>query len=238
MSLRTEVVDLLFRPRRFFERGGSRPLQSLVVVAVVTIIAFAFGWAFFELLVARIDGTVMAENPAYPGDAFCQINPAAEGCDAPREVRRDIDTVIADVRGEVLVLFLFFPPLGWLFSGLFLHVGSWLAGDEGTAKDSFAIAAWGVAPVVFSLVVGMAVLRVTFDPVTVTAGTNADQFLDLVTEELDPFVSAATVFGIGSTLWGAYINHGGLVATRGVRSPRAAVIVGVLAALNVVAILA
>lgn len=211
-------------------------MASLLVVALSTVGVFAFGWAFFEVLLDRINGTVMLDNPAYPGDAFCQgpSDPFVGDCDAPREVERNIDVIITDVRGQFLGLLFIAPSLGWLFRGFFLHVGSWLAGNEGTVKDSFAIAAWGLAPGVFSILVLTAVLWVTFDPITVTPESNPEGFLDIAMAELEAFVTTATVLGLVSSVWGAYIHFGGLVATRGVHRPQAAVIVGLLAFLELI----
>ncbi|MFB6227517.1 MAG: hypothetical protein ABEH88_02870 [Halobacteriales archaeon] len=69
------------------------------------------------------------------------------------------------------------PVRNLLFSGFFLHVGSWLAGNEGTVADSFAVAAWGLVPTVFSILVLTAVLWVTFDPMTVTPESNLEGFI-------------------------------------------------------------
>lgn len=230
-----QVRNLLFRPYRFFERGGSRPSVSLLVVALLTVVTFAFGWAVFEVLLDRIDGTVMVDNPEYPGDVFCQGSfeqPTFGDCDAPRQVERDIDTTITDARGRFLVLSLFGPVLGWVVTGLYLHVGSWLAGDEGTVRDSFAVAAWGLVPAALSIVVGMAVLWVTFDPVTVTPEPDSDAVLDIVMTELGAFETTATVLGLVSLGWGAYIHDAGLVATRGVDRPQAFFIAVTLALLG------
>jgi hypothetical protein len=239
VSRLTYLLNLLFRPYRFFERGGSRPLASLLVVALFTVVAFGFGFVFFEVLLNRIDGTVMVDNPAYPGDAFCQgpFDPTIGDCDAPREVERNIDTTITDVRGRFLVLFLFVPVLGWLVSGLFLHVGSWLAGDEGTVKDSFAVAAWGLAPSGFSMLLGMAVLWVTFDPITVTPESNTEEFLNIAMAELEAFEITATVLSLVTLVWSAYIYVDGLIVTRGVDGPQAVAIVGVLAVFGLIGII-
>jgi hypothetical protein len=96
VSRLTQARTLLFRPHRFFERWGSRPLASLLVVGLLTVVTLGFGWVVFEVFLTRINGTVMVDNPAYPGDAFCQGpgDPPIGDCDAPREVERDIDTVL------------------------------------------------------------------------------------------------------------------------------------------------
>jgi hypothetical protein len=243
MTLVSGARDLLFRPGEFFERGGSRPFPALVVVGVVSVIVFAAGWTVFEMMITRINGTVMVDNPAYPGDAFCQGtgdpfvgkgDPFVGNCDAPEKVERDVDAILEELRGGFLLVFLFGPVLGWLFIGLVLHVGSWLAGDEGTVKDSFAVAAWGTVPSVFSIAIGVAVFWVTFDPITVTPDSTPEEFVDLVTAEFERTRGVNTLVGIVTVLWSAYIHVGGLVATRGVPRSRAVFIAGIVAVLAVI----
>jgi len=236
MTLVSGARDLLFRPREFFERGGSRPFPALVVVGVVSVIVFAAGWTVFEMMITRINGTVMVDNPAYPGDAFCQGtgDPFVGNCDAPEKVERDVDAILEELRGGFLLVFLFGPVLGWLFSGLVLHVGSWLAGDEGTVKDSFAVAAWGTVPSVFSIAIVVAVFLVTFDPITVTPDSTPEEFVDLATAEFERTRGVGTLVGIVTALWSAYIHVGGLVATRGVPRSRAVFIAGIVAVLAVI----
>lgn len=214
--------------------------MALLVVVLFTVVTVGFGWAFFEVLLGRIDGTVMVDNPEYPGEAFCQGSfeqPTFGDCDAPKEVERNVDTVITDARGQFLGRFLLFPALGWLFSGFFLHVGSWLAGNEGTVKDSFAVAAWGLVPAAFSIVVLTAVLWFTFDPITVTPESDPEGFLEIAMAELGAFETTATVLGLVSLAWSAYIHDAGLVATRGVDRPQAFFIAGLLAFFGFIGIL-
>ena len=233
MSPLASARVLLVRPRRFFERRGSRPKLALVAVAVVTLAVFVAAWSVFELFMARIDGTVMVDNPAYPGDAFCRGpgDPIAGDCDAPKQVERDIDTVIAEVRGEFLGFALVVSVVAWLFNGLLLHVGSWLAGNEGSVVDSFAVAAWGLIPTVFSVVTAVTVLWLTFDPITVTPEDTPEQFLDVASTQLGTLTTVGIPLQIASVLWSAYIHIGGLVATRGVPRSRAVFIAGIVAVL-------
>jgi len=144
-----------------------------VIVVLATVASLAAVWILTETFAARTDGTVLVDDPDHPGEAFCE-GPLGENesdCEQLPDVERDIDAAIHEARGRLFGSLFLAVPVGRLFVGLLLHAGSRLAGGEGGVGDSFAVAAWGMIPGVVALAVGPAVLRLTFDPVTVTPGT-------------------------------------------------------------------
>lgn len=223
----------LLRPRTFF---AERDLDVRRLVAVVLLLALAgpatlygVGWIF----TTHIDGTVMVDNPERPPDWICQDDSGIhdrEGCDQPRQVQRDVDSVIWSALHGVAGRLLLAGPVAWLLAGLLLHVGSWLAGGERGPFASFGVAAWGMVPSLAAIVALLPVIYVAFDPISVSPGGQASA-IDAARAQirsLRPYTSLSTV---ATTAWGAVIWRYGLEHERGLDPEPAWLVTGVIALL-------
>lgn len=231
MSPRTPLL----RPDRYFDERGVSLARGLAVVALVTAATVAgvygIGWIFTE----RIDGTVAVDNPGRPPDAFCDNSAASEqmtsGCDQPKEVERDVDDLlwkaVNSTAGEALLGL----PFVWLFAGLVLHAGSSLAGGEGPAGNSWAVAAWGFVPGIAGIAAGLLVLSLTFEPMTVTPSTEPAALRRHVVGTLGALEAFGTVAGVVTTLWGAVVWRFGLKEGRNLDGAAATAVAGVAALL-------
>lgn len=224
----------LLRPDRYFsERRASfaRALGVVALVTVATVVAvYVLGWIFTN----RVDGSVMVDNPARPPDGICGDDFFDQtGCDQPKEIERNIDPIIDSAVGKVAVQVIWAMPLGWILIGLFLHVGSWLAGGENGSSASFTVAAWGMVPTMASLAIGLAVLYFTFDPVTVTPGDDPTVFRDQVLGEFGALRTAGTVLGVVTAVWSGVIWRFGLEHARRLSAGGATAVAAVATVLGI-----
>lgn len=222
----------LLHPDRYFADREPGVGRTLAVVALVTVGSmagvYAIGWVFAD----RIDGTVTMDNPERPPEAFCDASTFEDdGCDQPREVERNIDEILSDAVGGIAGQLLWAMPLVWLLVGLLVHAGSWLAGGEGSAGRSFAVTAWGLVPSLAALAVGVAVLAVTFDPVTVTPADEPAVLQDRIMAQFGALRTAGAVLGLVTTAWGAVVWRFGLERWRGLSGAAATAVATVVALL-------
>lgn len=229
----------LLHPDRYFTARRANFARALGVVAVLTaltvVAVFVLGW----ILTARIDGTVMVDNPARPSDAFCSNDFFdGNGCDQPRRVERNIDSIFNSAISKVAGQMVWGIPFAWLLFGLLLHAGSWLAGGENGASASFTVAAWGLVPSVVSMAIGLGVLYLTFDPVTVTPAHNPEMFREQVLGELGALSTAGTLLGVGTAVWSGVIWRFGLEHARRLSAGAATAVAAVGTLLTILASLA
>ena len=224
----------LLRPDRFFAERELNGLRLLLVAVVLTfsvpVAVSGLGWIVTE----RVDGTVVVDNPDRPSEAYCENAPEtmAEGCDAPAQIEQDVDVSIDRAVGDLLGASILAVPLGLLVYGGLLHAGSWLLDGENGAARSFAVALWGMAPSVFSLVVLLLVVYATFDPLSVTPDTGTSAFGDHLRTALRPAMRVAPVLSAVTALWGGVIWRFGLVHERGLSGGEATGIAGSVAVLS------
>jgi hypothetical protein len=224
----------LLRPDRYFAERTTT-LGRGVAVGLVTIIAllvgiYVLGWIF----TVNIDGTVTVDNPAYPGDAFCDGDSPGDistsGCDEPAEVERDIDRIIWDAFGSVAGQ----VAVGLVIVGILvaagLHLGVALADGEGPFGRTLAVAAWGLAPTVAGMAVTLLVLWFTFDPVTVSSRQDPSVFRDVV-GQLAAMRRAGQVTGVLAMAWGAVVWRFGLLHEHDLPGTVASMIAGIVAVL-------
>lgn len=205
----------LLHPNRYFSNRHASLARALGVVAVLTaltvVAVFVLGWIF----TARVDGTVMVDNPARPSDAFCSNDFFdGNGCDQPRKVERDIDSIFNSAISKVAGQMVWGIPFAWLLFGLLLHAASWLADGENGASASFTVAAWGLVPSVVSMAIGLGVLYLTFDPITVTPADDPEMLREQVVGELGALRTAGTVLGVATAVWSGIIWRFGLEHAR------------------------
>jgi len=218
----------LLRPARFFSEREPKFRHALLLVAAATVLlvvaVYAIGW----VLTAHVDGTVLVDNPAHPGEAVCE-NPPDTGdwnCDEPPEVARNVDSIISDAVDRAVTQLFWAPLVGWLVLGTLLHLPSWFAGGDGGAGRSFAVTAWGLSTMFVSLPVGLAVLALTAEPATVTAATTPETFERAMLNSLGALQAYGTVTGFLTTLWTGVIWFWGLTVARDLSPGRALLVAG------------
>lgn len=207
----------LLRPGRFFAERELHATRLAVVLTLLVLSLPAAMWGVGWVLTDRVDGTVTVENPDRPPEPFCQDAPEsmAEGCDEPAQIERDVDAVLWEAIGElVLPALIGFLVVLFIVGGL-LHVGSWMLGGENGAAESFAVALWGLFPQVFGVIVLLVMFAVVVDPVSVTPDTGGALVEERVRADLRPVLNwQPVVVGVGA-LWGGAIWRYGLEHERG-----------------------
>lgn len=141
----------LLRPDRYFDRhGGSPPLAHAAAVVALVAVALAAGLAvLLGEFAAALDATVTVDNPAYPGDPFCDDSPlenTPSGCSEPATVERRLGAVVAEELSWLPPVALAAVPLFWLVEAGVLHATSALAGGDGPFHDTLAVSGWAMAP--------------------------------------------------------------------------------------------
>ncbi|WP_424004861.1 YIP1 family protein (plasmid) [Haloarcula salina] len=230
----------LLRPDRYFRAREPDLARGLVVAALVTAASVALVGGLGVVFTEKIDGTVMVDNPNRPSEAFCDSDPNSMftemsevgfDCDAPAEIERDIDPIIRDALGGFYGSMLVGLPIVLLVTAVILHVGTALCGGRGGFGNSFAVSAWGFAPVLVTMPLGLAALWVLMDPVTITPETAPAVLKRTVIGSLQPWLPVATALNVASTAWGAVIWTFGLQWGRDVSRAQAAAVAAVTAGL-------
>ncbi|MFB6194430.1 MAG: YIP1 family protein [Halobaculum sp.] len=207
----------LLRPSRYFAaHDGSPPLaHAATAVAVVALVTAAGLAVLLNEFATALNTTITVDNPAYPGDPFCE-NPAARetptpaGCGEPKTVQRDLGALVAE-RFSWLPLAAFVGvPAFWLFEAVVLHAASGLAGGSGAFRDTLAVAGWGMTPSVLRVAAsaGFVVVRL---PTLSGSPESAVAGLEAAVAGLGSVGFAAAVV---VALWGGVIRTYGLVEAR------------------------
>lgn len=210
----------LLRPDRYFAERDLSLGRVLAVFGLVLFAGLAAVYGVGYLLVTHIDGTVMVDNPERPPELFCDGDMEFEiyddaDCDAPREVEQDVDPLLWDAVGELagpMLVGMLLVVAGVTAS---LHAGSWLAGGKNGVTASFAVAVWGMTPIVVVAPASIAVLWALLDPVTISAGS-PEPAIDRLLSQLRAHQSVGTVSSVLSGVWSAAIWRFGLEHERGI----------------------
>ncbi|RZV06110.1 Yip1-like protein [Natrinema hispanicum] len=222
---------LLFRPDRFF---AERDFHTRRIIAVTLLFVFSHPigvWGVSWILQERIDGTVMIDNPNRPSESFCKAAPGSieTGCDAPAQVDRNVDTLLSEATGQVIGLVFLGILIVIVLAACLLHAGSWVLGGEGGAATSFAVAIWGLVPILFNLLLGVGLLYMMVDPVTVTPDSNPTVWMDEFQADLKPLEQLKPLFTGITTLWSGIIWRFGLLHKRGLAPGEATGLAGSVA---------
>ncbi|WP_276258489.1 YIP1 family protein [Haloglomus litoreum] len=225
----------LRHPDRYFsERTASTGrgiAVSLLTMLVLLVGVYTLGWVF----AANIDGTVTVDNPAYPGDAFCDGDSPGEftphGCDEPKRVERNIDHFIWQAVGNVAGQLAIGLPLVLLLVAGALHAGTWLANGEGPFGRTLAVAAWGLVPTLVGMAATLLALWLTFDPITVGDGYDPATLRDQAIAQLDTMRLVGQASGVLTMAWGGAIWGFGLSHERHVSGAAAAAVAVAVAVL-------
>jgi hypothetical protein len=204
---------------------------------LVTVAAVAFVAGLGTVFTAKIDGTVVVDNPNRPSEAFCEmrsndtfseINDTGFDCSGPAEIERNVDPLIQRTLGSFYGAMLIGFPIVILVTGILLHAGTALCNGEGSFADTLAVTAWGLSPFLVTMPLGLLALWLLMDPVSVTPGTAPEAIQRTVMASLDPWVPVAVGLNLVGSVWGAAIWTFGLERGRDVTRGQAALVAGVV----------
>lgn len=233
----------LLHPGRYFADREYSPARTLALLGAVGFAPVALGLAVGTLFAAKVDGTVLVDNPDRPPEPFCETNSSSSvfdesDCAAPAQVERNVDTVlwsaVEDVTGQLLVgAVVVFGLLVVAF-----HVLSLLSGGEGPLVGTVAVTAWGLVPTLALAPVAYATMWVVVDPVTVTRASSLEPALAPVLDQLRSVQRLTTPISLAGVGWAVLVWRAGLRHRRGLDGAAATVIavgVGLLLALGALA---
>ncbi|WP_018258013.1 Yip1 family protein [Halomicrobium katesii] len=227
----------LLRPDRYFADREPTFDRGLIVAALVVVGTLVMVAGLGAVFSAKIDGTVMVDNPDRPSDQFCdgRMNEsfsetnATFGCDEPAEIERNIDTIIDDAMGQFYgPLLVGVPVVLFVVAGL-LHLGTALAGGQGSFGNTLTVAAWGFVPALVTMPLAIAALWVTMDPMTISQGMEPATFQSTLLGQIENWTPIALAFNAVGSLWGAVIWGFGLERGRNVSLIGAAIVSGSVA---------
>lgn len=229
----------LLRPDRYFAERDPDFFRVMVVVGLLIAagpaVVYGVGW----ILAAHLDGTVMVDNPERPPDWACEDGTSDsavfedENCDAPREVERNVDTVLWEAIDELVGPALTAYPLALVVLTLLLHAGAWLAGADHGPFPTFAVAAWGMVPTLVLIPVSLVGLYLTLDPVTVSPGDDPATAIEPLMTQIEAVEPYAAVGTTVTALWSVVVWRFGLVHEQGIPGTDATVVAGLVALLTV-----
>ena len=229
----------LLRPDRYFADREPTFDRGLVVAALVVVGTLVMVAGLGAVFTAKIDGTVMVDNPDRPSEQFCdgQMNESFSetnttfGCDEPAEIERNIDVIIDEAMGQFYGPVLVGAPVFLFVVAGLLHLGTALAGGQGSFGNTLTVAAWGFAPTLVTMPLAIAALWVTMDPVTISTGMEPATFQSMLLGRINEWVPIALALNAAGSLWGAVIWVFGLERGRNVSRGGAAVVAGIVALL-------
>lgn len=217
-------------PPRWITRPGvifGLALGSAVLLAAAV-------YVFGQVLAAETTGTVTVDNPAYPGDGFCE-NPAAReampedhrvtGCDESETVQRDSSAIVEQAVPQIVGMVFFGWLLLWLLGAGGLHVAAWIARGRGTAAESFAIASWSGAAAALASIPSFVVLTlaVRSADIELSDPERTQQSFDAAIAPVEPYL---LLLGLLGTIWQALVWYAGLRGLHDLDGSRAAFISG------------
>ncbi len=221
----------LLRPGRYFgAQDGSPPLAHAAAVVAVVTIAVAAGMAvFLDQFAAALDTTVTVDNPAYPGDTFCEdstFDQTPSGCDEPETVERDLGAMVAEELSWLPPASIVLVPLWWLWHAVVLYGAGRAVGGSGNFVDTAVVAGWGMAPSLLRLVavVGFAVAQLR----SVSVPTDPESAIAVLQSAIAgvELVGLAAVLVVG--VWAGAIRAYGLAETQGIPASTAGAAVAAL----------
>jgi len=231
----------LLRPDRYFANREPDLARGLAVAAIVTLAAIVLIAGLGAVFTAKIDGTVLVDNPERPPDMFCdggmnetfEETNASFDCSAPAEIERDVDRILDRALGEFYGLMAIGMPIVLLIAAGLLHAGTALVNGDGSFGKTLSVTAWGFAPTVVTLPIGLLALWLLMDPVTITPGTDPAAIEAAILGTMQPWLPAALALNLVTSVWGVAIWTFGLERGRSVTRAQAvavaAVVMGLLA---------
>ncbi|WP_435065200.1 YIP1 family protein [Halobaculum sp. EA56] len=227
----------LLRPDSYFAaHDGSPPFAHAAAAVAVVTLATAAGLAvFLGEFAAALDVAVTVDNPAYPGDAFCE-NSAFEdtpsGCDEPETVERDLGALVAEELSWLPPAAVALVPLFWVVQAGVLHAASALADGSGPFVDTLVVVAWGMVPGL-ARILGVGALLVYRLRTTPLSG-DPESALATLEAAVAGVEAVALLAALVVGLWGGAIRTYGLAEARDHTLGDAAGIVAVLTLVGLV----
>ncbi|QZY00467.1 YIP1 family protein [Halobaculum rubrum] len=227
----------LLRPDSYFERhDGSPPFAHAAAAVAVVTIATAGGLAvFLGEFAAALDVPITVDNPAYPGDVFCEdsaLEDTPSGCGEPETVERELGALVAEELSWLPPATVVLVPLFWLVQGGVLHAASALADGEGAFADTLAVAGWGMVPSLARLF-GVGAL-VIYRLRTAAPSESPEGAIDALRAAIGGVEAIGVLAAVAVALWAGVIRTYGLADARDHSIGTAATIVGVLTVLGLV----
>ncbi|MFC7097648.1 Yip1 family protein [Halobaculum marinum] len=228
----------LLRPHRYFENhDGSPPVaHALAAVAVVAVVTAGAVAVFLGEFAAALDVPVTVDNPAYPGEPFCEdsaFETTPAGCGEPPTVEREVGALVAEEYGWLPGAAFLIVPLFWLLQGAALHAGSAVVGGEGAFGDTLVVAGWGLVPSL-ARVVGVGALLVYRMRTTTLPGT-PDGAADALATAFAGLDAAGLFAAAVVAVWAGAVRLYGLAEARDLSTGEAGAVVGVLTLLGLLA---
>lgn len=225
----------LLHPNRYFtEHDGAPPLaHAAAVVAVVTLVSAGGLAVFLDQFAAALDAPVTVDNPAYPGDAFCEnaaFDTTPAGCDEPPTIERELGAIVAEELSWLPLAAFVIVPIWWLWQAIVLHAASAVAGGTGTLPETLTVAGWGMAPSLVRLV-GIGALAVSRLH-TVSVPADPGSAVPALRSAFAGIELAGLVAALVVAVWAGVIRTYGLAAARDIPASRAAAVVGALTAIG------
>lgn len=219
----------LLRPGRYFAaHDGTPPLKHAALAVLVVTIATAVGGALvIDQLAAALDVTITVDNPAYPGEMFCDGGEnTPSGCTEPKTVERELGALVAEEFSWLPFAMLFIVPGWWLLQATILHLASRLADGEGSFGGTLVAAGWGMVPSLVRIVGVAAFVVVSVQSLTFPADPQgAVQALRTALAGAKPLSLGLAVL---AAVWGGAIRTYGLADARDLTTWTAGWIVGIL----------
>jgi hypothetical protein len=219
---------LLVRPRRFFaQREDPALAPALAFLLAATLVSTAALGGVLYVFSQNVQGTVTVDNPNHMPDWACEQHADMDdqftedvgtpaGCTEPEQVQRDVGDLLWRAASDLLLPFFVGMLLVWLVQAGVLHVAARVAGATAGFRDTAAIAAYGTLAPALGLLTTVVLLAATMDPVQ--AGGSQAAVEDAVQTLAERYAAPATVLGIGTTVWQAYILGRGLEVVQGLRA--------------------
>lgn len=226
----------LLRPDRYFEQqDGSPPLAHAAIVVAVVTVAVAAGMAvLIDQFAAALDTTVTVDNPAYPGDSFCEgsaFETTPSGCDEPKTVERNLGAMVADELSWLAPASVVLVPLWWLWQSAVLYGAGSAAGGSGSFADVAVVAGWGMAPSLLRLV---AVLGFTIQRLqSVSVPNNPENAIAVLQSAISGIEAVGMVAVLVVAVWAGAIRIYGLAEAHDIPPSTAGLIVGFLTGIGI-----
>ena len=227
----------LLRPDSYFERhDGSPPLaHAAAAVAVVTLVTAGGLAVFLGEFAAALDVPITVDNPAYPGEMFCEdsmFDDTPTGCSEPETVERSLGALVAEELSWLPPATVVLVPLFWLVQGGVLHAASALADGEGAFADTLTVAGWGMVPSLARLLaVGALVI---YRLRTAALPRTPEGAVDALRAAIGGVEVSGLLAAVAVAVWAGVIRTYGLADARDLSVGTAAWVVGVLTALGLV----
>lgn|GEM_PF-313570 len=225
------------RPVTFFSDAPRWARSPAVAVGVAVGSALLLAIAVYALGVefaSQFSETVTVDNPAYPGDQFCEINDGSfpsgpEGhdpCDEPATVERDTGPMVREAFNEVAVYAFIGWMLAWAVGVILLHVGAKVADGVADMSDTFAIAAWSGVPSAVATLPTVAVIAYALrsEDLTLEDPETTQAAIEAALASVEPILLVLAVVG---TTWQAAVWYGGLRGLHDLDRQKAGVVAAV-----------